>query len=98
MAGTTEGGKKAAKTNKKRYGKAFYSKIGREGGKRHNPNSGFGSRQIDENGLDGPARASFYGRMGGSKNKGRSKKFAENRKRYDKPMKYEKLPSEKEMT
>lgn len=32
MAGTKIGGMKAAATNKKRYGKGFYAKIGRIGG------------------------------------------------------------------
>lgn len=34
MAGTKEGGKKAADTNKKRYGSDFYKKIGSTGGKK----------------------------------------------------------------
>lgn len=34
MAGTKEGGKKAALANKKRYGKDFYAKIGAKGGKK----------------------------------------------------------------
>lgn len=34
MAGTREGGIKAAKTNKKRYGEGFYTKIGAIGGKK----------------------------------------------------------------
>lgn len=33
MAGTKEGGKKAAATNKARHGKDFYAKIGAKGGK-----------------------------------------------------------------
>lgn len=33
MAGTKEGGRKAAATNKQRYGMAFYESIGRSGGK-----------------------------------------------------------------
>lgn len=32
MAGTKTGGKKAAATNKSKYGKDFYAKIGRKGG------------------------------------------------------------------
>lgn len=34
MPGTREGGVKAAKTNKKRYGRAFYKRIGYLGGKK----------------------------------------------------------------
>lgn len=33
MAGTRDGGRKAAATNKQRYGAAFYEAIGRKGGK-----------------------------------------------------------------
>ena len=33
MAGTRAGGKKAAKTNKARYGENFYRELGRKGGK-----------------------------------------------------------------
>ncbi len=33
MAGTKEGGRKAAETNKRKYGSEFYARIGREGGK-----------------------------------------------------------------
>ena len=34
MAGTKEGGKKAALANKERYGSDFYAKIGAKGGKK----------------------------------------------------------------
>lgn len=34
MAGTVHGGQKAANTNKERYGKEFYVKIGAAGGKK----------------------------------------------------------------
>lgn len=33
MAGTTEGGRKAAALNKAKYGEDFYRNIGRQGGK-----------------------------------------------------------------
>jgi len=33
MAGTKEGGKKAAATNRKKYGKEFYAQIGAKGGR-----------------------------------------------------------------
>ena len=34
MAGTKQGGRSAASTNKKRYGKDFYARIGAMGGKK----------------------------------------------------------------
>lgn len=34
MPGTINGGKKAAETNKKKYGKDFYARIGAAGGKK----------------------------------------------------------------
>ena len=37
MAGTTAGGKKAAKTNKKLHGANFYAEIGRKGGRKVHP-------------------------------------------------------------
>ena len=36
MAGTKDGGKAAAKTNKTRHGKDFYARIGAKGGKNGN--------------------------------------------------------------
>lgn len=36
MAGTKAGGKRAAATNKERYGKDWYAKIGRKGGSKTN--------------------------------------------------------------
>lgn len=42
MAGTIDGGKAAAATNKNRYGKDFYAKIGAMGGKAGNT-GGFAS-------------------------------------------------------
>ena len=37
MAGTREGGKKASKTNKEKYGEDFYINCGRKGGTTHHP-------------------------------------------------------------
>lgn len=59
MAGTKEGGRKAAQTNKKLYGKNFYAMIGRKGG---------------QNGHDGgfaanPELARRAGAIGGKKSK-----------------------------
>lgn len=37
MAGTQAGGKRAAATNKKKYGDDFYKRIGRQGGSKSHP-------------------------------------------------------------
>ena len=55
MPGTVEGGRKAAETNKKRYGEGFYKKIGFAGGKKSR-NGGFKAS---------PELASLAGQMGG---------------------------------
>lgn len=80
MAGTVEGGKKAARTNIKRYGRNFYAECGRKGGiKGHS--GGFASNR---------ALASVAGAKGGSKSRrcgptkdyphleGKIRKFIEN--------------------
>lgn len=59
MAGTLQGGKKAAKTNIKRHGKDFYAEIGRRGGK----NGHTGGFYAD------PARAKAAGHKGGSRSR-----------------------------
>lgn len=68
MAGTIEGGRKSAKTNKEKYGSDFYAKIGRIGG--HNGHTGgFASN---------PELARRAGQKGGRKSKrGPSKKAKE---------------------
>lgn len=62
MAGTVNGGKLAAETNKKRYGKTFYQEIGRKGG------------QISRNGgfAANPELAREAGRKGGLSKKKKS--------------------------
>lgn len=66
MSGTRVGGKKAAETNKKRYGKDFYKKIGAKGGKKTGVKKGFAAN---------PELASKAGRKGGRKSRrGKSKK------------------------
>lgn len=62
MAGTIEGGKKAAATNKVKYGKDFYGKIGAEGGKKGRT-GGFGEGEA------GRERARIYGAVGGRKSR-----------------------------
>lgn len=56
MSGTLEGGKKAAATNKNRYGSDWYAKIGREGGK-NGHTGGFASMT--------PEKIKAAGRKGG---------------------------------
>ena len=77
MAGTIEGGRKAAATNKKKYGKGFYALIGRKGGK-NGHTGGFASDEVGKDGLTGPERAKIAGQKGGVKSKrGPSKKSEE---------------------
>jgi general stress protein YciG len=59
MAGTRAGGKKAALTNKERYGDNFYSDIGHKGGK-NGHTGGFASN---------PELARLAGAIGGKKSK-----------------------------
>lgn len=64
MAGTKEGGRKAAATNLRKHGKDFYSMIGRKGG--HNGHTGgFASDKVGKDGLTGWERASKVGSVGG---------------------------------
>lgn len=46
MAGTKEGGKKAAATNKEKYGAEFYAKIGANGGKNGHTGGFFANREL----------------------------------------------------
>lgn len=57
MAGTTVGGKKAARTNKEKHGKDFYARIGAKGG-RNGHTGGFASN---------PELAKIAGAKGGKK-------------------------------
>ena len=59
MSGNITGGKKAAQTNKKRYGSDFYANIGRKGGK----NGHTGGFAADHE------RARRAGAIGGKKSK-----------------------------
>ncbi|MCC7288814.1 hypothetical protein IT414_00235 [bacterium] len=65
MPGTVEGGRKAAATNKARYGEAFYVKIGAAGGKKSR-NGGFAAN---------PELARIAGRKGGQASR-KNKKVA----------------------
>lgn len=67
MPGTIEGGRKAAATNKKKYGKEFYANIGRKGG-RNGHTGGFAAN---------PELAREAGRKGGKISKrGPAKRFS----------------------
>lgn len=46
MAGTIEGGRKAAATNKIKYGEDFYAKIGGKGGKLGRTGGFFANREL----------------------------------------------------
>lgn len=62
MAGTSKGGKAAAKKNINRYGKDFYARIGAMGG-RKGKTGGFAA------GEEGRARARRYGAIGGKRSR-----------------------------
>lgn len=72
MAGTREGGLKAAKTNALRHGADFYAGIGRKGGK-NGHTGGFASMVRGADGLTGVERARIAGAKGGKISK-RTKK------------------------
>ena len=59
MAGTVQGGRRAAEKNKQKHGSDFYARIGRMGGRRGRT-GGFAAGQ------EGRKRASYYGAIGGS--------------------------------
>lgn len=65
MAGTKEGGRKAALKNKELHGEDFYRNIGRIGGQRGRT-GGFASYNVGEDGLTGRERARVAGAKGGS--------------------------------
>lgn len=46
MAGTKEGGARAAATNKQKYGSDFYAKIGAKGGKKGRTGGFFANREL----------------------------------------------------
>lgn len=46
MAGTVAGGKAAAATNKQKYGKDFYSRIGAIGGRKGHTGGFFANREL----------------------------------------------------
>lgn len=46
MAGTSEGGKRAAAKNKEKYGADFYAKIGAKGGQKGHTGGFFANREL----------------------------------------------------
>lgn len=64
MAGTRDGGAKAAATNKAKYGSDFYAMIGAKGG-RKGVTGGFASAKKGKDGLSGRERARLAGSKGG---------------------------------
>jgi len=68
MSGTADGGKKASLTNKKKYGRDFYARIGAMGG-RNSVTGGFASDKVGKDGLTGPERAKIAGQKGGKLSK-----------------------------
>lgn len=65
MAGTREGGLKAAAKNKANN-PDHYIEAGMKGGKAQNGHGGFASKKKDKDGLTGPERARKYGAVGGA--------------------------------
>lgn len=65
MSGNKIGGRKAAETNLKKYGKNFYVEIGRKGGS-NGHTGGFNSDKVGKDGLTGRERAKIAGAKGGS--------------------------------
>lgn len=65
MVGTLAGGRKAAATNKAKYGEDFYVNIGKKGGT-NSHTGGFASYNVGEDGLTGRERAKIAGAKGGS--------------------------------
>lgn len=64
MAGSVEGGRKAAITNKKNQGEDWYRAIGKIGGRRGH-DGGFASTKVGADGLTGRVRARKAGALGG---------------------------------
>lgn len=64
MTGTVSGGKKAALTNIRKYGKDFYREMGRKGGQK-STTGGFASNKVGNDGLTGFQRARIAGAKGG---------------------------------
>jgi len=64
MAGTVNGAKQAAETNRRLHGSDFYKRIGALGGAKSRT-GGFACQTQGKDGLTGPERASLVGQKGG---------------------------------
>ena len=71
MSGTKAGGRKSRDTNIERFGRDFYKRIGRKGG-RNSHTGGFASNKVGADGLTGVERARIAGAKGGRKSRRRS--------------------------
>ena len=72
MVGNRIGGRKAAKTNKERYGEDFFRNLGRLGGTKGRGagyTGGFASPTIGADGMTGAERARVCGAIGGRKSR-----------------------------
>ena len=69
MAGSIEGGRKAALTNKLKHGPDFYKRIGHLGGTSGEHRGGFASLKRGKDGLTGSERAKIAGAKGGRKSR-----------------------------
>lgn len=70
MAGTKQGGKKAAAANKKKYGDNFYARIGSKGGRKTDVIKGFAAMSPEERsaaGRKGGLRSSRAGVLNGQR-------------------------------
>ena len=75
IAGTSEGGKKAAATNRKKHGKNFYRKIGSKGGANgHTGGFAKDKRTWWQKLLRRPKKAALAGAIGGARSRRTKKK------------------------
>lgn len=65
MTGSKLGGAKAAARLREKYGKDYFARIGKKGGKASRT-GGFASEEVGEDGLTGRERAVLVGAIGGS--------------------------------
>lgn len=75
MSGTVEGGKLAAKKNTAKYGKDYYSRLGKMGAEEYRKRQKLGIAKERGFGLQPPEKRAEAGRLGGQRSKrGKAKK------------------------